>query len=278
MAASFVDGPGLLERQAVQRPGRFSGEEADWPAWAFKFESFAALCGWSELMDTAKMEPQPVDMNSFGDEALKVAAALYHTLVQLLDGRALGIIHLVPRPNGLEAWRALVREYQPRAGGRFAGMLRAILRPEWWQKETDFRRALATWDAQVMQYETQSAEKLSDTIKAAVILEFAPRALGDLLALAPPETRDSYALLRDALRNLSDGARTYANAGFGAVPGQQPVPMDTSAALAAAAAAKGFGNKGGQRGEVQRQLQLEGRPGQRPRRRSQGQGPGAWQR
>ena len=230
----FLDGAELLQRNQLQRPGRFSGEEADWTAWSFKFDSFAACAGWADNMDTARAMDVPVSNDQLGERAGRMSTAIYHTLVQLMDGRALAILQLTPRGNGLEAWRLLCREFQPRVGGRFATMLRAILRPDWWLNEPDFRRALAVWDGQVLTYDAQSGEPLSERIKTAVIMEFAPKHVSELLALSPPETRDSYPLLRDALRSLSDANRVYSHAGFGAPLGG-PAPMDTSAAIAAAA-------------------------------------------
>ena len=59
-----------------------------------------------------------------------------------MNGRALQLIHLVQRGNGLESWRVLRRDYQPAVGGRFAIMLRNTLNPKQWQSSIDFRESL----------------------------------------------------------------------------------------------------------------------------------------
>eukprot|EP00974_Lingulodinium_polyedra_P042751 4103927-Lingulodinium_polyedra.AAC.1 len=48
-------------------------------------------------------------------------------------------------------------------------MLRHILRPQWWATEHDFRKALVVWDNQLLEYEQQSSEKVSDAIKIAIL-------------------------------------------------------------------------------------------------------------
>ena len=42
-----------------------------------------------------------------GENAANIAHNLDHFLIQTVDGRALQLFHLVPRGNGLEAWRSL---------------------------------------------------------------------------------------------------------------------------------------------------------------------------
>ena len=61
-------------------------------------------------MDLARQATTLVDYSMLVGNATEVAKSLYHFLVQTVDGRALQLIHLVQRGNGLEAWRVLCRE------------------------------------------------------------------------------------------------------------------------------------------------------------------------
>ena len=101
---------------------------------------------------------------------------MYHLLVQTVAGSALQLIHLAPRGHVLEASRVLCREYQPAVGGRFANMLRNVLNPKSWHASTDFRESLISWHNLVLEFEQQSTEKISETLKIAIILEHAPYA------------------------------------------------------------------------------------------------------
>ena len=83
-------------------------------------------------------------------------------------------------------------------------MLRHIIRREWWSTDQDFRRALILWDNQVLAYESQTGEKVSDHGKVTVILEYVPANVRDAFAMSPPEVRNSYVRLRADLRSLYD--------------------------------------------------------------------------
>ena len=61
-------------------------------------------------MDQARQATDMIDFTSLVGNAAEVAKSSYHFLVQTVDGRALQLIHLVQRGNGLEAWRVLCRE------------------------------------------------------------------------------------------------------------------------------------------------------------------------
>ena len=47
-----------------------------------------------------------------------------------LEGKAFGIVQLVNRSEGLEAWRQLKLEYEEKSGNRQAALLRGILKPK----------------------------------------------------------------------------------------------------------------------------------------------------
>eukprot|EP00972_Heterocapsa_arctica_P113798 16439165-Heterocapsa_arctica.AAC.1 len=54
---------------------------------------------------------------------------LYGIFVQVLSGRALNLLKLTPMNNGFEAWRRLVKEYEPDTPLHYAAMLRALMKP-----------------------------------------------------------------------------------------------------------------------------------------------------
>ena len=127
--------------------------------------------------------------------------------MQTVDGRALQLIHLVQRGNGLEAWRVLCREYQPAVGGRFVNMLRNILNAMQWQSSVDFRESLISWDNLVLELEQRSSEKISETLKIAIALDHAPTRIAESLRLSGPDVRDNYPAMRDAMRSLYESTR-----------------------------------------------------------------------
>ena len=62
-------------------------------------------------MGEARKATLGIELVTLGGPAADVAKSLYHFLAQTVDGRALQLIHFVPRGNGLEAWRVLCREF-----------------------------------------------------------------------------------------------------------------------------------------------------------------------
>ena len=56
----------------------YSGDDEHWPQWVLKFEAWSELVGWGRQLDAI--------------------------FVVKLEGKALGIVQLVGKGEGLEAW------------------------------------------------------------------------------------------------------------------------------------------------------------------------------
>ncbi len=241
-----TQGAALLDSMGFTKPPRFDGRQEHWVAWAFRVESFASLCGGYDYMDQARQAVATIDSTSCVGDATEVAKSLYHFLVQTVDGRALQLIHLVQRGNGLEAWRVLCLEYQPAVGGRYASMLRNILNPKQWQSSVDFRESLISWDNLVLELEQRSSEKISETLKIAIALDHAPTRIAESLRLSGPDVRDNYPAMRDAMRCLYESTREYSSTQTytaGLMNGNDSTPMDVPAVFYGKGK-KGKGKKG----------------------------------
>ena len=60
----------------------------------------------------------------------KISRHLYAILVVKLEGKALGIVQLVGKGEGLEVWRQLKLEYEGKSGNRQAVLMRGISQPK----------------------------------------------------------------------------------------------------------------------------------------------------
>eukprot|EP00972_Heterocapsa_arctica_P009223 1359857-Heterocapsa_arctica.AAC.1 len=80
-------------------------------------------------MRIAEKHPTPIGLDGTSRESQQNSRLLYGILVQVLNGRALSILKLVPPGGGFEAWRRLVAEYEPETPLRHAAMLRALVKP-----------------------------------------------------------------------------------------------------------------------------------------------------
>ena len=62
---------------------------------------------------------------------------------------------------------------------------------------------LLGWEQLIQRYELAANERISETIRVATVMGFAPKSVKDLLQSSPMETRHSYRLMRLALKEYS---------------------------------------------------------------------------
>ena len=176
----------------------------------------------------------PIVNTTLEAEVQSISRQLYAILVVKLEGKALGIVQLVAKGEGLEAWRQLKLEYEGKSGNRRAALLRGILnpRPGWEADARDGRslvESLNRWEKTISLYRTASGEDISDGILAAMVLEHSPESYQNILKQAPSNVRASYSAMRGWLREYAETLRRYdGTSGSSAVQPQStgPVPME----------------------------------------------------
>jgi hypothetical protein len=96
----------LIDLRGLVRPAPFTGEREDWPEFRFRLESVATLMGLDDVMEKAVVG-QDWQM-TVAEE--KISRFLHALLATLLHGKALAIVRLAPKKNGIVAWHNLVSE------------------------------------------------------------------------------------------------------------------------------------------------------------------------
>lgn len=76
--------------------------------------------------------------------------------------------------SGLQAWKWLVREYEPKAAMRFSAMLTNLLKPRW-DATKDFVPQWLESERRVAHYELSAKTRLPGDIKCATILRWGPQ-------------------------------------------------------------------------------------------------------
>ena len=90
------------------RPPGFDGKRESFEAWAFQFEAYGGLVGWTAILEAAvEKRDKPLNLGEQSEEVKKQSAAIYHILAQSMRGPALSIMKLTPRGQGLEAVRRM---------------------------------------------------------------------------------------------------------------------------------------------------------------------------
>ena len=78
-------------------------------------------------MDAAAASTLPIVNTTLETEVQTISRQLYAILVVKLEGKALGIVQLVNKGEGPEAWRQLKLEYEGKSGNKQDALLRGIL-------------------------------------------------------------------------------------------------------------------------------------------------------
>ena len=85
----------------------YFGDDEHWPQSVLKFEAWSELVGWGRQLDAAAASTLPTVNTTLEAEVQTISRHLYAILVVKLEGKALGIVQLVNKGGGLEAWRQL---------------------------------------------------------------------------------------------------------------------------------------------------------------------------
>eukprot|EP00959_Pyramimonas_sp_CCMP1952_P388007 8131017-Pyramimonas_sp.AAC.1 len=83
-----------------------------------------------------------------GERAAATSKLLHAMLTTKAQRKALAMVALAGRREGLVAWRAIKNEYEPGVGNRFAAMLSGLPNPRW-DDQMPFADQLVDWDNDV---------------------------------------------------------------------------------------------------------------------------------
>ena len=173
MAVSVIDTRGEFKLVS------YSGDDEHWPQWVLKFEAWSELVGGGRHLDAAAASTLQIVNTTLETEVQTISRQLHAILMVKLEGKALGIVPLVNKGEGLEAWRQLKLEYEGKSGNRQAAVLRGILNPRAaWEADTRDGRSvvesLNRWEKTIGLNRTASGADISDGILAATVLEHSP--------------------------------------------------------------------------------------------------------
>ena len=81
------------------------------------FEAWNELVGWGRQLDAPAASTLPIVNTTLETEVQTISRQLYAILVVKLEGKVSGIVQLVNKGEGLEAWRQKKLEYEGSLGG-----------------------------------------------------------------------------------------------------------------------------------------------------------------
>ena len=110
---------------------------------------------WAAQHDTPILNVDDVET---GPDSVEINPQVYVALAELLEGEALDIVQNTTRGVSLEAWRKLVRRFDPQTVGRKRTLLSRIINPGT-VKVHEFLRAIEQWEERVRSYQYRAREK-----------------------------------------------------------------------------------------------------------------------
>jgi hypothetical protein len=145
------------------------------------------------------------------DRYTAASTFIYGLLCQICSGKALTIVRLCAAGNGLQAWRHLCKEYEPKRALRWATMLSSILAPKW--SECDFCAQWLEWERKIEVYQNQSRGSIPPDFRAAIVLNVAPKSVKDYFNLTPEDVAEDYEKLKHHLKMYFMRSRRFNDEG-----------------------------------------------------------------
>ena len=166
----------------------FDGTQADWEQWVHSFKSAirSANPDVLELMQEAeKMTGEAKDENleceMDDEEAEKMSGELYNILSQYCTGEALTIVRGVNTFEGFLAWQKLYRKFSPKTMARAIRLMSEVASPRTIKDLKDVEEAIVNWENRVKKLDSEFGEKLSDTMKTAIMTSMMPTVIQDFI-------------------------------------------------------------------------------------------------
>ena len=269
IATSRLARPTLVDVKGLGKPPQFAGQPHEaFPVWSLKVQNFlagvhhelAALLEWAaEQQDPITKEV--LDRN-FGQGGLSQTATdihqlntqVYTVLVQLLDKEPFDMTVNAREAGGLEAWRRIVRRFDPTTAARKRNLLATILKQPR-VKLDELSAALEKLDELILKYEQRkdaagNRTELGDEIKIAIVETVVPQNVEHHLQMNKSrlttyrQVRDEVALYVETRHSISIKERQSHHGG--ATQGDDPMEIGS---LGAKGKGKGKPGKGPTKGK-----------------------------
>ena len=210
----------LLPEKSFSRVSKFNGGESEFADFAFQFRlaTKAANGKAYELLEKCvgvKDEITFASLESTDPQYRKLSIELYDLIGLSVMGEAMTIVRGVPEMNGAEAWRRLLRRYQPRSPARTLVKLMDVINPGRAKDVHELAGKLEQWQLKVGLFEKDTKEEVSPKIKAAVLLSMCMQELQDII-IQRTDNVEEVSKVKEVIMNFIDNRRSSVS----------PTPMD----------------------------------------------------
>ena len=113
------------------------------------------------------------------EEVEKKSGELYNILSQYCTGEALNVIKGITTFEGFHAWQKLYRKYNPKTMARAIRLMTDVTGPKPVKEIREVEAAITLWETRVSKLQTEFGEKMSQTMKIAILTGMMPTAIQD---------------------------------------------------------------------------------------------------
>ena len=163
-----------LDERAFRRIEKFTDKKDEWTEWRAQVIEAVRECDKTFADDLVKFEKKeaPIVDTDLSVCQQQLSATLQSRLINLTGKEAFAIVRAA-QGQGVEAWRQLSMRFDPQTDARFALLLIAVVSYKIGAKQ-DVQSGLVKWETLLLSLERDRNEKLSPTIRRALLLNIWP--------------------------------------------------------------------------------------------------------
>ena len=190
----------ILAKPDVFKPETRQEEVDRWPDFKFQLQNLLVAMDPAYADELEEVEARgagEIDVGRMEANTLARSRRLYTLLGSYVKGRALRIVRQVNAQNGYEAYRQLLREYQPSTRARSLALVTQLAQARFTDR-VSYSEQIARYEEVIREYERVSGETYSEDLKIGTLLNACPTMLKMQLQLSVSRT-STYDNVREAI-------------------------------------------------------------------------------
>merc|ERR1711888_320540 len=174
---------GHIDHRSIGGPPEWdSSNETQFTEWQIKVQAWLVnqddcAIAWLKraTIATAPVETDSIDIEEFDsdqerDDCKKFNTLLFNILITKLKGEAFSLVSSVKDGCGFEAWRLLMKRYEPRTPATRRALLKSIFNMKSAKKVDEIEKNILKLEETYKRYEMMSPDKLPDDIKTVIMI------------------------------------------------------------------------------------------------------------
>ena len=166
-----------LDEKYFRTVGRFDNTRSSWKEWRSHFLNAIRECdvGFTTVVEVNETSEEPIDIVPLDPTETQLATNMYNRLTACTSGLAFQIVESVTDYNGLEAWRLLAKQFDPKTDARLTNLVMSIIGHK--IKGKNVQAGLIAWEGWLLQLQRDHHEDLSEKVKRAFLMNVLPSSL-----------------------------------------------------------------------------------------------------